>query len=66
MGHRPKHKMSREDRAKQFMPFAALKGFEEAILAKEQQVLGIYEGICGEEEVEDSEEKWEDSLKEKE
>ncbi len=26
------HKMNREDRAKQFAPFAALKGFEEALI----------------------------------
>lgn len=30
--------MSREDRAKQFMPFAALKGYEEALREKEQKV----------------------------
>lgn len=28
-------KMSREERAKQFMPFSALKGYEEALRAKE-------------------------------
>lgn len=28
--------MSREDRAKQFMPFAALKGYEEALRRKEK------------------------------
>jgi len=31
--------MSREDRAKQFMPFAALKGYEEALRAKEKIVV---------------------------
>ena len=31
-------KMSREDRAKQFLPFAALKGYEEALRAKEAEV----------------------------
>jgi len=31
--------MSREDRAKQFMPFAALKGYEEALRAKERIVV---------------------------
>ncbi|MBP5660197.1 MAG: hypothetical protein J6X08_02560 [Lachnospiraceae bacterium] len=31
-------KMSREDRAKQFMPFAALKGYEEALRAKEKEI----------------------------
>ena len=30
-------KMSREDRAKQFMPFAALKGLPEALAEKEKQ-----------------------------
>lgn len=30
------HKMRREDRAKQFMPFAALKGYEEALRCKEK------------------------------
>lgn len=29
-------KMSREDRAKQFMPFAALKGYEDALREKER------------------------------
>jgi len=31
-------KMTREDRAKQFMPFAALKGYEEALRAKEREI----------------------------
>lgn len=31
-------KMSREERAKQFMPFAALKGYEEALREKEHEV----------------------------
>lgn len=31
--------MSREDRAKQFMPFAALRGYEEALRAKERIVV---------------------------
>ncbi len=31
-------KMSREDRAKQFMPFAALKGYEEALRAVEKEI----------------------------
>ncbi len=30
--------MSREERAKQFMPFAALKGYEEALREKEKEV----------------------------
>lgn len=32
-------KMSREDRAKQFMPFAALKGYSEALRKKEKIVV---------------------------
>jgi len=36
MTQRPK--MSREERAKQFMPFAALKGYEEALREKERKV----------------------------
>lgn len=30
------YKMTREDRAKQFMPFAALKGYEEALRQQEK------------------------------
>lgn len=37
MENRPK--MSREDRAKQFMPFAALKGYTEALRKKEKIVV---------------------------
>lgn len=37
MENRPK--MSREDRAKQFMPFAALKGYLEALRKKEKIVV---------------------------
>ncbi|MBR1692010.1 MAG: hypothetical protein IJ711_04470 [Lachnospiraceae bacterium] len=33
-------KMSPSERAKQFMPFAALKGFEEALREKEKMVAG--------------------------
>lgn len=33
------HKMSREDRAKQFMPFAALKGYPDALRKKEKIVV---------------------------
>ena len=35
MANKPKYKMTIEERAKQFMPFAALKGYEEALRAKE-------------------------------
>ena len=31
-------KMSRADRAKQFMPFAALKGYPEALRKKEKEI----------------------------
>lgn len=34
-----RQKMSREARAKQFMPFAALKGYEEALREKERVVV---------------------------
>ena len=37
MVYRPK--MTREDRAKQFMPFAALKGYPEALAKKEKIVV---------------------------
>ena len=37
MVYRPK--MTREDRAKQFMPFAALKGYPEALAKKEKIVI---------------------------
>ena len=33
------NKMSREDRAKQFMPFAAVKGYPEAMRKKEKEAL---------------------------
>lgn len=33
-----REKMSREERAKQFMPFAALKGYEEALREKERLI----------------------------
>lgn len=36
MAYRPKHKMPPSVRAKQFAPFAALKGFEEALQEKEK------------------------------
>ena len=32
-------KMSQADRAKQFMPFAALKGYDDALRAKEKVVV---------------------------
>lgn len=36
MGKRPKNKMPQADRAKQFMPFAALKGLPEALAVMEK------------------------------
>lgn len=36
---RPKNPMPKEDRAKQFMPFAALKGLDEALAAREKIVV---------------------------
>ncbi len=36
MASRPKTKMSRADRAKQFAPFSALKGLDEALRQKER------------------------------
>lgn len=39
MAGRPKHKMSVEQRAKQFMPFAALRGLPEALAMKEKIVV---------------------------
>lgn len=36
MANKPKNKMSIEDRAKQFMPFAALRGLPDALAAKEK------------------------------
>lgn len=39
MASKPQNKMSIADRAKQFMPFAALRGLPEALAAKERIVL---------------------------
>ncbi len=39
MGNRVRTKMSRADRAKQFMPFAALKGYEEELRKKEKIIV---------------------------
>ena len=40
MASKPKQRMSVSDRAKQFMPFSALKGLDEALAAKERQIVG--------------------------
>lgn len=37
-GQRKRTKMSPQERAKQFMPFAALKGYEEALRKVEEEV----------------------------
>ncbi len=39
MAEKPKHKMSTADRAKQFMPFSALKGLEDALKEKEKIIV---------------------------
>ncbi|MGN0376475.1 MAG: YolD-like family protein [Suilimivivens sp.] len=39
MAAKPKNKMPISDRAKQFMPFAALKGLPEALAAKEKIIV---------------------------
>ncbi len=36
MANKPKHKMPIEERAKQFMPFAALRGLPDALAVKEK------------------------------
>lgn len=46
---KPRPRMSLEDRAKQFMPFAALKGYEEALRAEEARI----EAMSGERKVTD-------------
>ena len=38
MANKPREKMSMEDRAKQFNPFAALKGLDEALKEKEDEI----------------------------
>lgn len=39
MAYKMRPKMERRQRAKQFMPFDALKGFKEALAKKEQEFL---------------------------
>ena len=43
MAHKPQNKMPIADRAKQFMPFAALKGLPEALAAKERIIVSKIE-----------------------
>lgn len=51
MDSRPRTKMSVENRAKQFMPFAALKGLPEALEEREKEsaVPGELQGVSLEE-----------------
>lgn len=46
--------MTTEERAKQFMPFAALKGYEEALRRVEAEVEGHYETIIETEKIYDT------------
>lgn len=46
--------MTTEERAKQFMPFAALKGYEEALRRVEAEVEGHYETIIETERIYDA------------
>ncbi len=48
MGNKIHPKMDRENRAKQFMPFDALKGFREALAEKER--LTVEKGDLAEEQ----------------
>lgn len=50
MAHKPDHPMPIEERAKQFMPFAALSGLPEALALKEQEIL-MEQGILKEEDI---------------
>lgn len=43
MAKRPKYHMPIEDRAKQFMPFAALRGLNEALEAKERSIASDFD-----------------------
>ena len=45
MAGRPRTKMSIENRAKQFMPFAALKGLPDALAAKEKIVVSAFSSV---------------------
>ena len=51
MEHKQRAKMSVSQRAKQFMPFAAVKGLEEAILEQEQSLQRTERIEMGEEKV---------------
>lgn len=49
MATKPSRKMTISERAKQFMPFSALKGLDEALLRKEQQMLTSKIELCDDE-----------------
>lgn len=49
MGNKPRPKMSPADRAKQFMPFDAVKGLREALAAKEAELLYVEKNALTEE-----------------
>ena len=51
MASKPKTKMPISERAKQFMPFSALKGLDEAIAKKEEQHLKEIESLKNNQEV---------------
>lgn len=44
---KPRRRMSVQDRAKQFMPFAALKGLPEALAAKEKNSRSQNQNVSG-------------------
>ncbi len=48
MATKPKQKMTMAERAKQFMPFSALKGLDEALAKKEQEF--VYRRETGDDE----------------
>ena len=49
MAIKPNKKMTMSERAKQFMPFSALKGLDEALLKKEQELLISKRELCDDE-----------------
>lgn len=57
MGKRPAQRMPIEERAKQFMPFAALKGLNEALAAAERRAAGIDTAAA---EVHGADDTWEE------
>lgn len=57
MAIRPEHKMSLEERAKQFSPFSALRGLELALLKKEKEKLLVSRKILADDKEEEINEK---------